>query len=808
MTYSLPQSWLDAMLEAVCLVDEASLHILAANHAVAELVGKPVHELVNTPVQGLAATPQDFVFWSQPVQALAEGIHSETSVLHASGALVPVERSVRGVTLPNGGGALLLTMIDLTAQRTTERELETLLSELRATLDSAADGMLVCAMDGSIRAFNQRLVNIWRIPAELLTRRDDPAVFAHMAKQVREAELYSERLREIAADPMQESSDILELTEGTVLERRSVPQFSHGLPVGRVYSFRDVTRQAETQAHLRLAARVFESSLDAIFIADSQHRILRMNPGCLKLIGSATELHVGQPAVSLFELESPDRWMTDVKAGWNTSGFWEGELWLPRVGLPLCAVQLSWVVVYDDGGKVMQSIGFMRDLTAQHNAQKRIKELAYTDVLTGLPNRLLLSQRVETAIADAQEQSDGFAVLFLDLDRFKIINDSLGHPFGDRVLQLVAERLQTCLRQTDMLCRLGGDEFVIYLHGGNAKVAEGVSRRILDEMLRPFTLDDMGFSIQCSIGIALYPHDGLSLDDLIKQADTAMYRIKDRGRGSYGFYQPQMNANLLSRMKLEHSMRQALGLERMAVHYQPQVNLETGRITGAEALLRWRDPDLGAVSPAVFIPLAEECGYIVALGAWVMEQAIRQCAGWMDLGYPMVVSVNVSALEFRQPDFIDRLTALLATYQLPAHWLELELTESILLQDAHETEQRLRVLGDLGVRLAIDDFGTGYSNLGYLKKLPIQKLKVDQSFVRGLPEDEGDRAIVGAVISMGHALRIEVVAEGVETLAQKELLQQMGCDQFQGFLCAPGLTPEDLGELLLNPELVQQRIQG
>ena len=808
MTYSLPQSWLDAMLEGVCLVDEASLHILAANHAVAELVGKPVHELVNTPVQSLAATPQDFVFWSQPVQALAEGIHSETSVLHASGALVPVERSVRGVTLPNGGGALLLTMIDLTAQRTTERELETLLSELRATLDSAADGMLVCAMDGSIRAFNQRLVNIWRIPAELLTRRDDPAVFAHMAKQVREAELYSERLREIAADPMQESSDILELTEGTVLERRSVPQFSHGLPVGRVYSFRDVTRQAETQAHLRLAARVFESSLDAIFIADSQHRILRMNPGCLKLIGSATELHVGQPAVSLFELESPDRWMTDVKAGWKTSGFWEGELWLPRVGLPLCAVQLSWVVVYDDGGKVMQSIGFMRDLTAQHNAQKRIKELAYTDVLTGLPNRLLLSQRVETAIADAQEQYGGFAVLFLDLDRFKIINDSLGHPFGDRVLQLVAERLQTCLRQTDMLCRLGGDEFVIYLHGGNAKVAEGVSRRILDEMLRPFTLDDMGLSIQCSIGIALYPHDGVSLDDLIKQADTAMYRIKDRGRGSYGFYQPQMNANLLSRMKLEHSMRQALGLDRMAVHYQPQVNLETGRITGAEALLRWRDPDLGAVSPAVFIPLAEECGYIVALGAWVMEQAIRQCAGWMELGYPMVVSVNVSALEFRQPDFIDRLTALLATYQLPAHWLELELTESMLLQDAHETEQRLRVLGDLGVRLAIDDFGTGYSNLGYLKKLPIQKLKVDQSFVRGLPEDEGDRAIVGAVISMGHALRIEVVAEGVETLAQKELLQHMGCDQFQGFLCAPGLTPEDLGELLLNPELVQQRIQG
>lgn len=807
MTYSLPQSWLDAMLEAVCLVDETTLHILAVNHAAAELIGKPAQELVGTPVHDLVATPQDQAFWSQPAQALVEGIHSETSVLHASGALVPVERRVRYVALPEGGAALLLTMIDLSAQRSSERELETLLSELRATLDSAADGMLVCAMDGSIRAFNQRLVKLWGIPVDMLTLRDDSAVFAHMAARVSDAPSYATRLTAIAADPMQESLDILELSAGTVLERRSVPQFSHGLPVGRVYSFRDITQQVETQASLRLAAGVFESSLDAIFIADSQHRLLRMNPGCEKLIGSAAQLLDGRPAASLFEHDAQDQWMADVTAGWRKTGFWDGELRLSRVGLPPCAVQLSWVALHDDTGNVVQSIGFMRDLTAQHVAQKRIKEFAYSDVLTGLPNRLLLSQRVDAAIAAAQQQAGGFAVLFLDLDRFKIINDSLGHPFGDRVLQLVAARLQTCLRQTDMLCRLGGDEFVIYLHGGDATVAEGVSRRILDEMLRPFMLDEMGFSIQCSIGIALYPHDGMSLDDLIKQADTAMYRVKDRGRGSYGFYQPQMNANLLSRMKLEHAMRQALGQGRMSVHYQPQVSLNTGSITGAEALIRWQEPDLGAVSPAMFIPLAEESGYIVALGAWVMEQAIREAAGWMQSGRSIVVSVNVSALEFRQPDFVDRLTALLGTYQLPPGLLELELTESILLKDAQETEQRLKVLDRLGVRLAIDDFGTGYSSLGYLKKLPIQKLKVDQSFVRGLPDDEGDRAIVSAVISMGHALRIEVVAEGVETLAQKELLQQMGCDQFQGFLCAPGLAPAAFDELLNAPEAGRKRLE-
>jgi len=488
--------------------------------------------------------------------------------------------------------------------------------------------------------------------------------------------------------------------------------------------------------------------------------------------------------------------MEQVLAGWDREGFWEGELWLPRDNGAYCAVHLSWVALRDDEGRVVQSIGFMRDLTLQHAAQKRIEELAYSDVLTGLPNRLLLSQRVHTAIQGGRASDTGFAILFLDLDRFKIINDSLGHPFGDRVLQLVAERLQACLRQTDMLCRLGGDEFVIYLHGADAVVAESVAGRILDDMLRPFLLDGMGFSIQCSIGMALYPQDGATLDDLIKQADTAMYRVKERGRGSYGFYQPQMNANLLSRMKLEHAMRQALGEQRLSVHYQPQVNLITGRIIGAEALIRWTDPEFGAVSPAQFVPLAEESGYIVTLGAWVMEQAVREAAQWMRDGMPIVVSVNVSALEFRQADFVERLTRLLAVHQLPPTLLELELTETILLQDAHEMELRLGALSELGVSLAIDDFGTGYSSLAYLKKLPIHKLKIDQSFVRGLPEDDGDRAIVSAIISMGRALHIEVVAEGVETSAQRAVLQQMQCGHFQGYLCSPGLPSAEFRQLL------------
>ena len=800
MTDRQPYSWMDGLQEAVWLVDERSLRILHANVAAQRLAGLPLATMVGASVLDLAATPQDQAYWSEPADVVAAGIHSHTSLLRADGVLVPVDRRVTRV--PSGaeaGTVFMLTMVDRSVQDATERELETLLSELRATLDSAADGMLVCGLDGRVRAFNQRLAQLWSIPRERLLERDDAAVYEHMASQVVDARQYAVRLAAIAREPMHESTDIVELRGGVVLEMRTVPQFNQGRPVGRVYSYRDITRQTEIQASLRLAARVFESSLDAIFIADSQHRVLRMNPGCERLVGPSAKAFEGCMAASLFGGGSDATFMEQVLQGWADEGFWEGELWLPRDSGAYCAVQLSWVALRDDEGRLVQSIGFMRDLTLQHAAQKRIEELAYSDVLTGLPNRLLLSQRVDTAIQGARQSDTGFAILFLDLDRFKIINDSLGHPFGDRVLQLVAERLQTCLRQTDMLCRLGGDEFVIYLHGGDAVVAESVARRILDDMLKPFTLDSMGFSIQCSIGMALYPQDGATLDDLIKQADTAMYRVKERGRGSYGFYQPQMNANLLSRMQMEHAMRQALGLHRMAVHYQPQVNMATGRITGAEALIRWTDPEFGAVSPAHFIPLAEESGYIVTLGAWVMEQSVREAAVWMHSGTPIMISVNVSALEFRQPDFVERITRLLAVHQLPPTLLELELTETILLQDAQEMEQRVRVLADLGIGLAIDDFGTGYSSLAYLKKLPIHKLKIDQSFVRGLPDDDGDRAIVSAIISIGRAMHIEVVAEGVETETQQAVLQTMHCDHYQGFLCAPGLPAEEFRALLSKP---------
>ena len=795
----------DGLQEAICVVDAHTHRILFANACAGRLAGQLPHDLRGVPIEHLTATPEDQIFWRQEAAVVAQGIHSLSSLRRTDGTLVPIERRVSPCALHAPGAALLVTMLDRSAQQNSERELETMVSQLQATLDSAADGMMVCGLDGSVRAFNQRLAQIWHMPQNLLAQRNDAAVYAFMGACVLDPTGYLEQLRAIAPTPELPSMHTIALRSGRVLERRSRPQMHRGSVIGRVYVFRDITQEIETQAGLRVAAQVFDSSPDAIFITDSTHHLLRLNPAAEALLGGSVQQLLGTDMTRLWRDEAGCAGVACLRASLERDGLWRSETQMLRNG-GNCPVHLSWVMVRDAQGDVVQGIGFLRDLTEQRAAQKRIDELAYSDALTGLPNRLLLSQRVERAIRAALPSVARFAVLFLDLDRFKIINDSLGHAFGDRVLQLVSARLQSCLRTEDMLCRLGGDEFVVYLHGGNADAAEAVARRMLNEMRRPFTLDGIGFSIQCSMGVAISPQDGSTLDVLIKQADTAMYRIKEQGRGNYGFYHPQMNANLLSRMQLEHAMRQALEHGHMTVHYQPQLDLDTGRIVGAEALLRWTDPKLGAISPGVFIPLAEETGYIVTLGAWVLEQAVQQAAGWVRAGNAMVMAVNVSALEFRQPDFVERLARLLDEHGLAPAFLELELTESIL-QNAHEATQRLTEVAALGVAMAIDDFGTGYSSLAYLKSLPIRKLKIDQSFVRGLPDDAGDQAIVSAIVQIGHALRMEVIAEGVETEGQRALLQKLQCNHAQGFLYSPALEP-DAFDVLMHTHAAKLRGDG
>ena len=668
---------LDAMIEAVCLVDATTLRITAANRELVALVGIELSEFVGKPVIELTAAPEDLYFWEDVASGHAESILSESLLRCVDGVAIPVERKVSRVWLNPQEPVYLVGLRDLRPQRQAEEQLENRMAELRATLESTGDGILVTDNVGVIRHYNRRFVELWNVPDGLLDAHDDLALFAHLSHCVQDEAGYQDQLGLISGDPQLQCTDVLLLRSGRMLERVTLPQTSRSRVVGRVYSFRDLTERLD--------------------------------------------------------------------------------------------------------------------------AQKRIEALAYTDALTGLPNRLLLGQRVAVALRAAQRSGASFAILYIDLDRFKNINDSLGHTFGDRALMEAASRIQQTLREVDTLCRVGGDEFIAFLQEADALGAEIVARRILEKLAQPFVVDAVNFSLGCSIGLAMYPADARTLDALIQCADTAMFRVKERGRGNFRFYQPQMNVDLLSRVKLDHAMRQAMDQGLFRLHYQPQISLTDGRLLGVEALIRWSDAELGNVSPATFIPLAEESGFIITIGNWVLEEAVRQALVWQLAERPVVVSVNVSALQFQQGDFVERVAKAVGDVGLNPKLLELELTESILIKDVNETLARLHALDRLGVSLAIDDFGTGYSSLAYLKKFPISKLKIDRAFVMGLPEDEGDRAIVSATIAMARALKLAVVAEGVETAAQRDYLESLQCEAFQGYLCSPGLSAADF-------EILQQSL--
>jgi diguanylate cyclase (GGDEF)-like protein len=665
---------LDALLQAVWLIDPQSLRIMMANRAACALIGQPAQEQLGRPVAELFCAPQDICFWDDVAHQLDDCIESETLLQSADGIVIPVARRVSHSVLEDGQAVLMLSAQDLRVQQQAQADLERLVAELRATLESTGDGILVCDAQGAIRHFNRQFVALWQVPETLLLVHDDPAIHDHLTDSVKHPVHYDKRLQEIATQPLQEATDMLELLSGRLLERVTMPQFNRGQPSGRVFSFRDVTEKVA--------------------------------------------------------------------------------------------------------------------------AQQRIETLAYTDALTGLPNRLMLRQQVAFGLRMAQRSGGQFAIFFIDLDRFKNINDSLGHAQGDEVLQETAKRLKACLRDVDTLSRQGGDEFVAFLQGADVHGAEIAARRMLAAMAEPFLVAATPFSLGCSIGVALYPDDGNTLDELIRSADAAMYRVKDRGRGSFRFYQPQMNVDLLSRIKMDHAMRMALDQGHFRLHYQPQISLATGALVGVEALIRWTDAEFGPVSPGQFIPLAEESGFIVSLGNWVLHEAVRQAELWQRDGRALTVSVNVSAFQFQQTDFVERVANALRQVGLPADLLELELTESILVQDANEALERLHALAALGVTLSIDDFGTGYSSLAYLKQFPISKLKIDRSFVTGLPLDESDRAIVSATIAMAHALKLTVVAEGVETTGQQDYLASQHCESYQGFLCSPALPAAAFDQLM------------
>jgi diguanylate cyclase (GGDEF)-like protein len=437
------------------------------------------------------------------------------------------------------------------------------------------------------------------------------------------------------------------------------------------------------------------------------------------------------------------------------------------------------------------------DVTTAQATALQMTHTAEHDFLTGLPNRMLLNDRVSQAIAMAPRHRKKVAVLFLDLDGFKQINDSLGHPIGDKLLQSIAARLVSCVRGADTVSRQGGDEFVVLLSEvERSEDAAITARRMLKAVAEPQSIDERELQVTTSIGVSIYPHDGLNAETLIKNADIAMYQAKANRRG-YQFFKPAMNIRAVERQSIEDSLRRALEQEEFTLHYQPKVNLKTGAITGAEALVRWQHPERGLVVPRHFVSIAESCGLMLPIGRWILREACRQAKAWQDQGLPPIeVAVNTSLIEFRSDGFPETVRVILTETGLKPRYLELELKESVLMQHAEFTVSVLQTFKAMGVRLAVDDFGTGYSSLSYLRQFPIDTLKVDQSFVREIDADTGDIRVLSAVINIGGNLKYRVIAEGVETAAQVAFLQSHGCDEGQGFYFGRPSSASEFAKLL------------
>ena len=568
---------------------------------------------------------------------------------------------------------------------------------------------------------------------------------------------------------------------------------------------RDITDRLEAERIRQESSEkyrtLFENSPDAMFLVevsedDPYWPIVDCNEAACRMNGYTREELIGQP-VDILHVDSYG--MSDKKK--NLEKLREqpisiSEFTHRRKDGTVFPVEIVKNLIVLNGKEMI--VGIDRDITERKKAEETIKYQAYYDLLTKLPNKILLNDRLTFALAHAHRGGNVMSVIFLDLDRFKKINDTLGHDVGDQVLKTIAERLEACMREGETVARFGGDEFIILLpEVSRVSEVTRLAQDILDLFKQPLILSGIELYVTASMGIALYPNDGEQSEILLKNADAALNRAKEQGRNNFQFYTPLMNAKASERLVLESNLRRALKREEFVLFYQPQVNAKTGLIVGMEALIRWKHPELGLVSPAEFIPLAEETGLIIPIGEWVLKQACSQNKTWQTKGYyPIRVSVNISARQFQEQNIVEMVQRVLQETKLKPEYLELEITETIAMQNADYTVQILAGLEAMGVHISLDDFGTGYSSMGYLKRFPLDVLKIDRSFVQELLEDPSDAAIASSVIHLAHSLKLKVIAEGVETKEQVDFFQHHGCDIIQGFYFGRPMPAENFEKKL------------
>jgi len=562
----------------------------------------------------------------------------------------------------------------------------------------------------------------------------------------------------------------------------------------------DITDRKRAEEQLRIAARAFENTADGVIIYDAQRRIISVNKSFTTITGYEEQEVVGKPAEFLRPAKQDDAFYRDLDSVVDEKGRWQGEMVRRRKNGEVYPALCSVSAVKDDKGAVTNYVTVFNDISSFKEYEAKLEFIAHHDSLTGLPNRALFQERFRQALVRARRHKATLAVLFIDLDEFKTINDSLGHHVGDELLQVVATRLQECVRESDVVARLGGDEFTVLLDElKRSQDAARVAEKILEALAKPYSARGHELSTSASIGVSCYPEDGADVETLLKNADAAMYQAKGHGRNNCQFFSAELNDRAYGMLLMKNSLRLALQRDEFLLHYQPRFNLTSGAVCGMEALIRWRHPEDGEIPPAKFIPLAEETGLIVPIGEWVLRTACAQLREWRALGIrTMRMAVNLSPRQFRQADLTARISTILRDTGLSADDLELEITEGVVMQDPEASEKMLRELKASGIAISIDDFGTGYSSLGYLKRFPIDYLKIDRAFVRELHKNPADVAIVRAIIALARGLNMSVIAEGVELEEQGKLLTLFGCDEAQGYLYSKPRPAHELGELLAN----------
>ena len=787
--------------------------VVYANRSFAELVGRPLGSVIGARIESCFAPEGHAALAALLREAKLARRNAEMDILGASGIRVPVLLSVSRLAIEGLPDSLCMVATDLTEQRRseaasvarqtllkvideqkrTEKSLQATLATLRLhdnALGAISQGVMICDAELRTTYVNKACEAISGYPArERIGRHsrilDGPGTsfeaLAALSAAIAAAVPFHGELLHYRKDgtPFWNELSVMPVFD----EAGALTQF--------VTLSQDVTARRTADAQTLLAAKVFEQSGEGLMITDAQRNIVKVNPAFTAITGFTEEDALGQNPRMLSSGRHDPVFYQAMWAEIESKGRWQGEVWNRRKDGIVYPQWMSTTRVVNTTGQPTHYIASFSDITQRKQAEENIQRLAHFDSLTGLPNRALLGDRATQALRAAHRNDEPVALMFIDLDHFKNVNDALGHAVGDQLLVALAARFKGALRDQDTLSRIGGDEFVLLLPGTDATDAAHVAHKLLQLAQQPYQIEQHELTITPSIGISIYPLDGADFDALAKCADAAMYRAKQDGRNTFCFHTTEIQAESARLPLIENALRRALERGQLQLNYQPQRALRGDRIVGAEALLRWQHPELGSVSPAEFIPIAERSGLIAPIGEWVLRTAVRQMKAWIDGGMaPIVMAVNLSAVQFRQHELPELVHRILGEAGLPPQYLELELTESVASHNPMQAVEVMNRLRGYGVRMSIDDFGTGYSSLSYLKRFKIHKLKIDQSFVRGVTDDTDDQAIVTAIIGMARSLSIQTIAEGVETVQQMEYLRDQGCDEMQGYWFSRPLTAE------------------